>query len=125
MDVLHPVQAREDIVADFILGKNCIAHILENGHGPENIGDLEGTGQAAPVQPVRRGPGDILAFEEDVSLAGQVLPSYDVENSALPRPVRPNNGMPFSLLNAQIDPEEDFQTIEILIKVSQLQYRMH
>jgi len=68
-----------------------------------------------PVQFVRGGPGDILSFEKDVAFAGQVLSSYDIENGALPRPVRPDDSMPFSLLDRQIDSEEDFQPLKILV----------
>ena len=69
------------------------------------------------VQLERRGPGDILPLEENLSLAGQILSGDEVKDRALSRPVRADDGMPLPLLDAQVDPEENFQTIKVLIDV--------
>ena len=86
----------------------------------KDVGDLEAAGEAAPVDLVRRQPGDILAVELHRPGGRGQAAADQVEQRRFSGPVRPDDCVAFACWHAQADATDDLGSTEILLQVDEL-----
>src|SRR5262249_50192829 len=88
------------------------ADVLERRGVGQDIGDLVGAGDALRGDEVGGKPGDILAVEHNSPRRGTKDAGETVEEGALARAVRPDDGANFATPNFEIDTIERGQSAE-------------
>src|SRR5262249_41373356 len=68
------------------------AHVLQRGGIGQDVGDLVGAGDALLRDAIGGKPGDVLAVEQHAAGCGANDPGQTIEEGALARPVRADDG---------------------------------
>src|SRR5207253_3070266 len=100
-------------------------HVLEHGHGREQMDRLEGPGDAEPGDVVRLEAEDVMSVERDVSGVGVVEPGDHVEERGLPRSVRTDDADDLALLDVQVQLGQGGQAAEALGQAGDLEQLAH
>ena len=78
-------------------------HVVERGEAGEGPDELEGAGDAARAEPVRRQPGDVAALEPDAPAIGAQGARDQVEERGLAGAVRPHDAEQLAGLEREAD----------------------
>src|SRR5512136_2110359 len=101
---------------DSLFRKDGQSNVLESGQPVKGAGNLKGAAYPKTYQLVWLGSGDLLPFKEHLPLARPVCSGDDVEDSRFPCAIRPNDGVPLSFFNLEVDIEKYLQSDEIVIE---------
>ena len=91
--------------------------VLEAGHRPELMRDLEGSEQALVEQLVRGKPGDVFAIHEHPARSGRQAACDDVEERGLSRPVGADETRDASCADFQRGPIDGTEAAEMPVQV--------
>jgi hypothetical protein len=79
------------------------ADILQRRGVGQDAGDLIGSRDPLARDAVGRRPGDVLAIKQDAARRGPQNAGQAVEEGALSRAVRPDDGADFAVLDCDVD----------------------
>src|SRR3984885_2945661 len=99
--------------------------ILLDRHLGKDIGDLKAARQAAPIDLERGKPGDRLAVQAHLARARPDAAAREVEERRFAGAVRPDDRVPFALINVERDAPDDLHRAEILAKIEERKRRVH
>ncbi len=117
----EPAHAAPERVAIAERPQHAAADVLVHRKTREDVRDLEAARQSAPIDPVRRAPGDLLAPQADRARRRRELPAHQVEERRLAGAVRADDGVPLALRDTERDAADDRRRAEALAHVAQLE----
>src|SRR6185503_1312795 len=101
--------------------EHAATQILEDGQSRENVGDLEASRQAAPVDRERTRAGDFLAVEPDRAAGGRVAAADQVEQRRFARAVGTDDRVPLAARDSQRNAADDLGGAETLLDAAKLE----
>src|SRR6187402_2671300 len=94
--------------------KHAAADVLPHAQARKDVGDLETAREAAPVDLLRPGPGNVPAVQADGPRAWPQSSADEVEQRGLAGTVRTDDRMPLAARNGKIDAADDLRAGEVL-----------
>src|SRR5690606_13189753 len=95
--------------------------VLVDGLAQEQIGDLEASAQAVPIDFLRIAVIDALAVEPDLAGGDREPPGNQVEYGGLARTIGPDHRQPFPFAHSQVQAPNDLGLAELLVHVLQFE----